>query len=34
MAIKKLVEVWNGKNLIKDNITFLKEKTKEVHLPI
>ena len=34
MAIKKLVEVWDGKNIITDNITFLKEKTKEVHLPI
>ena len=34
MAIKKLVEVWDGKNIITGNITFLKEKTKEVHLPI
>ena len=34
MAIKKLVEVWDGKNLIKDNISFLKQNTKEVHLPI
>ena len=34
MAIKKLVEVWDGKNIITENITFLKEKTKEVHLPI
>ena len=34
MAIKKLVEVWDGKNLIKDNIYFLKQNTKEVHLPI
>ena len=33
MAIKKLVEVWDGKNLIPDNINFLKKKTKEVRLP-
>jgi len=34
MAIKKLVEVWDGKNLIKNNITFLKQITKNIHLPI
>ena len=34
MAIKKLVEVWDGKNIIENNITFLKRNTKEVHLPI
>ena len=34
MAIKKLVEVWDGKNIIEDNIEFLKQKTKEIHLPI
>jgi len=34
MAIKKLVEVWDGKNLIKKNVIFLKQKTKNVHLPI
>jgi len=34
MAIKKLIEVWDGKNLLKDNITFLKKTTKEVHLPL
>ena len=34
MAIKKLVEVWDGKNLIKDNITFLKQSTKNIYLPI
>ena len=34
MAIKKLVEVWDGKNLIKNNITFLKQSTKNIHLPI
>ena len=33
MAIKKLVEVWDGKNLIPDNINFLKKETKEVRLP-
>ena len=34
MAIKKLIEVWDGGKLIKDNISFLKEKTKDVYLPI
>ena len=34
MSIKKLVEVWDGENLIENNITFLKRNTKEVHLPI
>lgn len=34
MAIKKLVEVWDGKNIIENNIEFLKKKTKEIHLPI
>lgn len=34
MAIKKLVEVWDGKNIIEKNIQFLKQKTKEIHLPI
>jgi peptide deformylase len=34
MAIKKLVEVWDGKKLIEENIVFLKKNTKEVHLPI
>ena len=33
MALKKLVEVWDGKNLIESNIEFLKQKTKEVHQP-
>jgi len=33
MAIKKLVEVWDGKNLIPDNINFLKKETKEIRLP-
>ena len=33
MALKKLVEVWDGKNLIESNIEFLKQKTKEVHRP-
>ena len=33
MAIKKLIEVWNGSTLIKDNIIFLKQKTKEVQNP-
>ena len=30
MAVKKLVEVWDGKNIIKDNVIFLKQKTKEI----
>ena len=30
MAVKKLVEVWDGKNIIRDNVIFLKQKTKEV----
>tara|TARA_B110000438_G_scaffold266216_1_gene280121 strand:- start:90 stop:764 length:675 start_codon:yes stop_codon:yes gene_type:complete len=34
MAIKKLVEVWDGKKLIEENIVFLKKNTKEVYLPI
>jgi len=34
MAIKKLVEVWDGKNIIENNIEFLKQKTREIHLPI
>ena len=34
MAIKKLIEVWDGKNIIQDNIIFLKQKTKDIHLPI
>ena len=34
MAVKKLIEVWDGKNLIKNNIKFLKNKTKEVKIPV
>ena len=34
MPIKKLVEVWDGKNIIKDNIFLLKQRTKEIHIPI
>jgi len=34
MSIKKLVEVWDGKNIIENNIKFLKQKTREIHLPI
>ena len=30
MAVKKLVEVWDGKNIIRDNVIFLKQKTREV----
>ena len=34
MAIKKLVQVWDGSKIIPDNILFLKKKTKEVVIPI
>ena len=34
MAIKKLVEVWDGKNILQDNILFLKKKTHEVRVPL
>ena len=34
MALKKIVEVWDGLNLIESNIKFLKQQTKEVHLPL
>ena len=34
MAIKQLVEVWDGKNIIEKNIFFLKKKTKKVHFPL
>jgi peptide deformylase len=34
MAIKKLIEVWDGENLLENNINYLKKTTKEVHLPI
>ena len=33
MAVKKLVEVWDGKSINTDNIKFLKLKTKEVTMP-
>ena len=34
MATKKLIEVWDGSQLIEKNITFLKQKTKDVILPL
>ena len=34
MAVKKLLEVWDGENLNKENIRFLKSNTKEVKLPL
>ena len=34
MAIKKLIEVWDGNQLIEKNITFLKQKTKNIILPL
>ena len=34
MAVKKLVEVWDGKKIIEKNITFLKKQTKDVLFPL
>ena len=34
MAVKKLVEVWDGENLIEDNISYLKRKTKDISFPL
>ena len=34
MATKKLIEVWDGSQLIQNNISFLKQKTKDVILPL
>ena len=34
MAVKKLLEVWDGENLNKENIRFLKSNTKQVKLPL
>lgn len=34
MAVKKLVEVWDGKSIIIENIFFLKRKTKDVIFPL
>ena len=34
MAVKKLVEVWDGKQIIEKNITFLKKQTKDVLFPL
>ena len=34
MAIKNLVKVWDGARTIEDNISFLKERTKQVSFPI
>ena len=34
MAVKKIVEVWDGIKLIEDNIYFLKRKTKDVLFPL
>ena len=34
MATKKLIEVWDGSQLIEKNISFLKQKTKDVILPL
>lgn len=34
MPVKKLIEVWDGKNIIDNNIIFLKKKTNNVSMPI
>jgi len=34
MAVKKLVEVWDGSQILEKNITFLKRKTKDVIFPL
>ena len=33
MAVKKLIEVWDGAHLVDKNINFLKQKTKKVRIP-
>ena len=33
MAVKKLIEVWDGAQLVEKNINFLKQKTKNVRIP-
>ena len=33
MAVKKLIEVWDGTKLVDENINFLKQKTKAVRIP-
>ena len=33
MAVKKLIEVWDGAHLVNKNINFLKQKTKKVRIP-
>ena len=34
MSVKKILKVWTETELLQSNITFLKEKTKSVYLPI
>jgi len=34
MSAKKLIEVWDGKNIIDKNIIFLKKKTNNVNIPL
>ena len=33
MAVKKLIQVWDGEELVADNIAFLKNQTKPILLP-
>ena len=33
MAIKNIVKIWDGKNLLEENVNFLKLKTKKVTFP-
>ena len=34
MAVKEIVQVWDGKEIIRDNVEFLMEPTKKVNFPL
>ena len=34
MAVKEIVKVWDGKEIIRDNVEFLMEPTKKVNFPL
>ena len=34
MAVKEIVQVWDGKEIIRDNVEFLMEPTKKVKFPL
>ena len=34
MAVREIVKIWDGENLITENIDFLHKKTKPVEFPI